>query len=137
MSNTLTNNVFKIKEDLYYTGVIDKDLEVFDIIMETEFSTNDNSYLIKNENKYSELKNKKKLFNINISLNKLDKYRQISKIGICLGTILVGITISMISVQVLFLAGMGTLLISGVGMLVINDIGKEVEENNFVDSYLL
>jgi flavorubredoxin len=49
MSNTLTNNVFKIKEDLYYTGVIDKDLEVFDIIMETEFGTTYNSYLIKDE----------------------------------------------------------------------------------------
>ena len=49
MSNTLTNNVFKIKEDLYYTGVIDKDLEVFDIIMETEFCTTYNSYLIKDE----------------------------------------------------------------------------------------
>lgn len=49
MSNTLTNNVFKIKEDLYFTGVVDKDLEIFDIIMETEFGTTYNSYLIKDE----------------------------------------------------------------------------------------
>ncbi len=43
------NNVFEIKKDIYYTGVIDKDLKVFDIIMETEFGTTYNSYLIKDE----------------------------------------------------------------------------------------
>lgn len=43
------SEVFEIKKDIYYTGVIDKDLEVFDIIMETEFGTTYNSYLIKDE----------------------------------------------------------------------------------------
>ncbi|TQQ85636.1 FprA family A-type flavoprotein [Peptacetobacter hominis] len=43
------SNVFEIKKDLYYTGVTDKDLKVFDIIMETEFGTTYNSYLIKDE----------------------------------------------------------------------------------------
>ena len=42
-------NTFEIKKDLYYTGVTDKDLKVFDIIMETEFGTTYNSYLIKDE----------------------------------------------------------------------------------------
>ena len=42
-------NTFEIKKDLYYTGVTDKDLQVFDIIMETEFGTTYNSYLIKDE----------------------------------------------------------------------------------------
>ncbi|WP_300276785.1 FprA family A-type flavoprotein [Peptacetobacter sp.] len=42
-------NTFEIKKDLYYTGVKDKDLKVFDIIMETEFGTTYNSYLIKDE----------------------------------------------------------------------------------------
>ena len=40
---------FEIKNDIYFTGVIDKDLKVFDIIMETEFGTTYNSYLIKDE----------------------------------------------------------------------------------------
>ena len=31
------SNVFEVKKDIYFTGVVDKDLEVFDIIMETEF----------------------------------------------------------------------------------------------------
>lgn len=43
------NNVFEIKKDIYFTGVVDKDLEVFDIIMETEFGTTYNSYIIKDE----------------------------------------------------------------------------------------
>ena len=33
------SNVFEVKKDIYFTGVVDKDLEVFDIIMETEFGT--------------------------------------------------------------------------------------------------
>ena len=43
------SNILEIKKDIYYTGVLDKDLEVFDIIMETEFGTTYNSYLIKDE----------------------------------------------------------------------------------------
>lgn len=43
------SNVFEIKKDVYYTGVLDKGLEVFDIIMETEYGTTYNSYLIKDE----------------------------------------------------------------------------------------
>ncbi len=43
------SNIFEIKKDLFFTGVIDKDLKVFDIIMETEFGTTYNSYLIKDE----------------------------------------------------------------------------------------
>ncbi len=39
----------EIKNGIHYTGVIDKDLKVFDIIMETEFGTTYNSYLIKDE----------------------------------------------------------------------------------------
>ena len=27
------SNVFEVKKDIYFTGVVDKDLEVFDIIM--------------------------------------------------------------------------------------------------------
>ena len=43
------SSVFEIKPDIYYTGVVDKDLEIFDIIMETEYGTTYNSYLIKDE----------------------------------------------------------------------------------------
>ena len=43
------SNVFEVKKDIYFTGVVDKDLEVFDIIMETEFGTTYNAYIIKDE----------------------------------------------------------------------------------------
>ena len=43
------SNVFEVKKDIYFAGVVDKDLEVFDIIMETEFGTTYNSYIIKDE----------------------------------------------------------------------------------------
>lgn len=39
----------RIKDDLYWVGVRDPHLKVFDIIMETEFGTTYNSYLIKGE----------------------------------------------------------------------------------------
>lgn len=37
----------QLKPDFYWTGVLDKDLRVFDIIMMTEFGTTYNSYLLK------------------------------------------------------------------------------------------
>lgn len=37
----------ELKKNLYWTGVLDPDLKVFDIIMETEFGTSYNSYLLK------------------------------------------------------------------------------------------
>ncbi|MBP3906414.1 MAG: FprA family A-type flavoprotein [Peptostreptococcaceae bacterium] len=42
---------FEVKKDIYWTGVIDKDLKVFDIIMETEFGTTYNAYFIDDEKK--------------------------------------------------------------------------------------
>lgn len=41
----------ELKKDFYWTGVLDKDLRVFDIIMETEFGTTYNSYVLKAEDK--------------------------------------------------------------------------------------
>ena len=43
------SKVFEVKKDIYFTGVVDEGLKVFDIIMETEFGTTYNSYLIKDE----------------------------------------------------------------------------------------
>ena len=43
------SKVFEVKKDIYFTGVVDKDLEVFDIIMETEFGTTYNAYILKDE----------------------------------------------------------------------------------------
>lgn len=42
---------FEVKKDIYWTGVVDKDLKVFDIIMETEFGTTYNAYFIDDEKK--------------------------------------------------------------------------------------
>jgi flavorubredoxin len=42
---------FEVKKDIYWAGVIDKDLKVFDIIMETEFGTTYNAYFIDDEKK--------------------------------------------------------------------------------------
>ncbi|GHU49919.1 oxidoreductase [Clostridia bacterium] len=41
----------KITEDLYWVGSLDPDLKVFDIIMETEFGTTYNSYVLKGSKK--------------------------------------------------------------------------------------
>lgn len=41
----------KAMDNLYYVGVLDKDLKVFDIIMTTEYGTTYNSYILKGKNK--------------------------------------------------------------------------------------
>ena len=41
----------KLNDSLYWVGVLDKDLRVFDIIMYTEFGTTYNSYVLKGSEK--------------------------------------------------------------------------------------
>lgn len=41
----------KLRDNFYWTGIVDKDLRVFDIIMFTEFGTTYNSYVLKTEEK--------------------------------------------------------------------------------------
>ncbi len=41
----------KIRDDVYWVGVQDPDLEIFDIVMRTEYGTSYNSYLIRGSNK--------------------------------------------------------------------------------------
>jgi len=41
----------ELKNNFYWTGVLDPDLKVFDIVMETEFGTSYNSYLLKTSEK--------------------------------------------------------------------------------------
>lgn len=41
----------KLKEDFYWTGIVDEELRVFDIIMFTEFGTTYNSYILKTADK--------------------------------------------------------------------------------------
>ncbi len=38
---------FEIRENLYWVGVLDKDLRVFDVVMRTEYGTSYNSYILK------------------------------------------------------------------------------------------
>lgn len=41
----------EIKENVYYVGILDKELQIFDVIMQTKYGTSYNSYLVKGENK--------------------------------------------------------------------------------------
>ena len=41
----------ELKKDFVWTGILDKELKVFDIIMETEFGTSYNSYILKTADK--------------------------------------------------------------------------------------
>ena len=44
-------NSFKLKDDIYWVGSLNPDLKVFDVIMETQFGTTYNSYLLKGSEK--------------------------------------------------------------------------------------
>ena len=39
-------NIVKIKDNLHWIGAVDKDLRIFDVVMETKFGTSYNSYLL-------------------------------------------------------------------------------------------
>lgn len=47
MNGGTTLKTLKLKEDFWWTGIIDENLRVFDIIMYTEFGTSYNSYVLK------------------------------------------------------------------------------------------
>lgn len=41
----------ELKKDIYWVGSLDPNLRIFDIIMETEFGTTYNSYIVKGSEK--------------------------------------------------------------------------------------
>lgn len=41
----------KLVENVYWLGIQDHDLEVFDVVMETKYGTSYNSYFVKGEDK--------------------------------------------------------------------------------------
>lgn len=92
-------------------------------------------YLTKNETKYIELKKKDKVFNINISKDKINLLDKVSKAFICLGTVMVGLTFSVISIPIVFYMGMAVLVMAGIGNIVANDINKELQLVDFIDGY--
>ena len=69
----------KLKNDFYWTGVLDKDLRVFDIIMETEFGTTYNSYVLKTKDKVVLFETAKAKF-FDSYLKSLEKIVDINKI---------------------------------------------------------
>lgn len=54
--------VKELKKDLYWTGVLDPALRTFDIIMETEFGTTYNAYLLKGSEKTALIETAKETF---------------------------------------------------------------------------
>ena len=40
-------HTLKLRDNFYWTGIVDADLKVFDIVMYTEFGTTYNSYILK------------------------------------------------------------------------------------------
>ena len=42
----------ELRENFYWAGIVDDKLRVFDIIMETEFGTTYNSYILKTRRPY-------------------------------------------------------------------------------------
>lgn len=92
-------------------------------------------YLTKNETRYIELKKKDKIFNMNISKDKIQLLDKVSKAFICLGTVMVGLTFSIVLSPIVFYMGMAVLVMAGIGNIVISDINKELELVDFIDGY--
>lgn len=71
----------KLKDNIYWVGSLDPELEVFDIIMRTEFGTSYNSYVVKGSEKIALIETVKlkcfddyleKLKELNISAQDVD-----------------------------------------------------------------
>ena len=69
----------ELKKDLYWTGICDTELRVFDIIMETEFGTTYNSYLIKGSKRTALIETAKYKF-FDSYVKKLESLTDLSKI---------------------------------------------------------
>lgn len=55
-------NIMELKNGIFWNGVLDRDLRVFDIIMETEFGTTYNSYVVKGSEKTALIETAKATF---------------------------------------------------------------------------
>lgn len=72
-------STLKLKNDIYWVGVLDKKLKVFDIIMETKFGTSYNSYLVKGSKKTVLVETAKAKF-FDEYLNNIEEYVSINNI---------------------------------------------------------
>ena len=71
--------ILKLRNDFYWTGIVDDNLRVFDIIMYTEFGTTYNSYVMKAADKTILFETAKAKF-FDDYLEKLKEITDISKI---------------------------------------------------------
>ncbi len=56
------NKTLEIKKNIYWTGILDPNLRVFDIVMETKFGTSYNSYIVKGSEKVALFETAKEKF---------------------------------------------------------------------------
>ena len=70
----------ELKKGIYYTGVTDKDLRTFDIIMETKYGTSYNSYIVKGNEKTALIETAKENF-LDEYLENVDKITPLSEIN--------------------------------------------------------
>ena len=69
----------KLAENVYWLGVQDHDLEVFDVVMETKYGTSYNSYFVKGNDKVA-LLNTVKLLILKIIFKKFKIMFQLTKL---------------------------------------------------------
>jgi len=69
----------KLKEDLFWIGILDPDLRIFDIVMETKYGTSYNSYILKGSEKTAIFETAKLKF-FDTYLKKLEQLINIQKI---------------------------------------------------------
>ena len=69
----------KLKDDIYWVGVLDPNLKVFDVIVETEFGTSYNAYVVKGSEKTAIFETAKENF-LDEYIEKLEEVTPISEI---------------------------------------------------------
>ncbi|MDO4702125.1 MAG: FprA family A-type flavoprotein [Erysipelotrichaceae bacterium] len=69
----------KLKENIYWNGILDYDLKTFDIIMETKYGTTYNSYLVKSKDEVALIETAKEQF-VEEYLEKIKELTDISNI---------------------------------------------------------
>lgn len=72
-------NTLQLKEGIFWAGILDAELEVFDIVMETEFGTTYNSYVVKGSEKTAVIETAKATF-MDAYLEKLQEITKLEDI---------------------------------------------------------
>lgn len=125
------NNQGKERDEIF---IIPNKKKNTDAILRDYFS-NVEEYLQKNKNKYTSYKNKKISIKKDFNIPKLEKLKNISKIGLLLSVLIILLAIITASSIGIYYIGFIGLIPSSTSLFLLNDISKDSKIKQFLNDY--